>query len=85
MNEINTIKVKTPEGEIKEVEILNIYNNENNKYAIYSIDNNNDTSNLYAVKILEDENGNIIYGDINNSEKADIIKYIQSIIKGERC
>ncbi|MBE6161155.1 MAG: DUF1292 domain-containing protein [Firmicutes bacterium] len=82
MNEINTIKVKTPDGEIKEVEILNIYNNENNKYAIYSIDNNNDTSNLYAVKILEDENGSIIYTDINNNEKADIIRYIQSIIKG---
>lgn len=82
MNNINqTFKVETENGQIKEAQLLNIVNKDNNEYAIYSIDNGNDTSNLYASQIIVDENGKSKLIDItDNKEKADIIQIIKEMI-----
>ena len=77
----NIIKVKNDNDELIDAEIINTYDNDNKKYIIYSVSNNNDTSNLYASRVEKDDNGNDIYLDINNDEKKEIIKYIQKLLK----
>ena len=77
----NIIKVKNDNDELIDAEIINTYDNDNKKYIIYSVSNNNDTSNLYASRDEKDDNGNDIYLDINNDEKKEIIKYIQKLLK----
>lgn len=77
----NIIKVKNDNDELIDAEIINTYDNDNKKYIIYSVSNNNDTSNLYASRVEKDDNGNDIYLDINNNEKKEIIKYIQKLLK----
>ena len=53
-------KVENENGEIKDAELLNIFSKDDIEYAVYSIDNGDDTSNLYASRIIINENGSII-------------------------
>ena len=82
MSDINQIfKVETDKGEIKDAELLNISSNNNNEYAVYSIDNGDETSNLYASKIIIDENGKTKLVDLeDNSEKVAIIEIIKEML-----
>ena len=82
MSDINQIfKVETDKGEIKDAELLNIISNNNNEYAVYSIDNGDETSNLYASKIMIDENGKTKLVDLeDNSEKVAIIEIIKEML-----
>ncbi len=82
MSDINQIfKVETDKGEIKDAELLNIISNNNNEYAVYSIDNGDETSNLYASKIIIDENGKTKLVDLeDNSEKVAIIEIIKEML-----
>jgi hypothetical protein len=76
-----TFKVETENGEIKEAKLLNVISNNDNEYAVYAIDNGNDTSNLYASKIIVDANGQSKLIDLEeNEEKIAIIKIIKEML-----
>lgn len=78
---LKNIKVETDNGEIKEAEVINIFTKDNVDYAIYAIDNGNETSDLYASRIVVDQDGNTNLINIeNNNEKTDIIRYIQELV-----
>ena len=71
-------KVETENGEIKDAELLTVFSNDTYEYAIYTVDNGNETAQLFASRILTDENGETTLVDIeNNKEKEEIIKMIK--------
>lgn len=79
MNDTKQIfKVETETGEIKEAELLTIFHNNDVDYAIYAIDNNDATVQIFASRIVTDENGETTLLDLNdNKEKEDIINMIR--------
>lgn len=56
--------------------LLAVINFENNEYAIYSIENNNLSSNIYISLIEKDEQGNDILKSIDNNNKKEELKLI---------
>ena len=71
-------KVESENGEIKDAELLTVFTKNDIEYAIYAIDNGDETAQLFASRILTDENGEILLSDIeNNKEKEEIIKMIK--------
>ena len=83
-NVLNTIRVKDNTGAIKEVEIINTYKDNNNEYALYAIDNGDDTSSIYATKIVVNNDGSISYEDVDATAKSNIIKFIQESLSKEQ-
>ena len=76
-----TFKVDTEKGEIKDAELLNVISNNDKEYAVYSIDNGDETSNLYASRIVIDENGKTKLIDLeDNAEKVAIIEKIKEML-----
>lgn len=76
-----TFKIKNENGEIKEAELINVFNINDNEYAIYCIDNGNETSNLYASKIVIDDNGQTQLIDLkDNNEKIEIINIVKELL-----
>lgn len=74
-------KVENENGEIKDAELLNVFSINDTEYAIYSIDNDNETSNLYASKIEIDENGQTKFVDLkDNQEKIEIINIVKELL-----
>lgn len=74
-------KVENENGEIKDAELLNIFSKDDIEYAVYSIDNGDDTSNLYASRIIINENGETRLEDLkDNNEKIEIIKIIKDLL-----
>ena len=80
---LGTIKVKMTDGNYREADILNAINMDDKDYVIYSLDNGNDTSDIYASRVIVDAYGKPTFFDIDSIEKAEIIKYIQELIKKE--
>ena len=82
MSDVNqTFKVETEKGEIKDAELLNVISNNDKEYAVYSIDNSDETSNLYASRIVIDENGKTKLIDLeDNAEKVAIIEKIKEML-----
>lgn len=83
-NVLKTIKVKDNDGSIKEVEIITTFKDENDEYALYAIDNSDNTSSIYASKIVVNMDGSISYENISNNAKANIIKFIQESLSKEQ-
>lgn len=76
-----TFKIENEKGEIKEAELLNVFSVNNSEYAVYSIDNGDETSNLYASKIEIDENGQTQLVDLkDNNEKIEIINIVKELL-----
>lgn len=76
-----TFKVENENGEVKEAELLNVFSINENEYAVYSIDNGDETSNLYASKIEIDENGQTQLVDLkDNNEKIEIINIVKELL-----
>lgn len=74
-------KVETESGDIKDAELLNILSVNNTEYAVYSVDNGDETSNLYASKIVIDENGKSTLVDLTDTEeKKSIINIIKEML-----
>ena len=82
-DKLGTVKVKTESGEYREADVLNTFNVDNKDYVIYSLDNGDNTSNIYASRIIVDAEGNPTFFDIDSIEKAQIIKIIQELITKE--
>ena len=82
MSDVNqTFKVETEKGEIKDAELLNVISNNDKEYAVSSIDNGDETSNLYASRIVIDENGKTKLIDLeDNAEKVAIIEKIKEML-----
>lgn len=82
MSDVNqTFKVETEKGEIKDAELLNVISNNDKEYAVYSIDNGDETSNLYASRIVIDENCKTKLIDLeDNAEKVAIIEKIKEML-----
>lgn len=76
-----TFKVQNENGEIKQAELLNVISKNDIEYAVYSIDNGDETSNLYASRIVIDENGESQLVDLeDNNEKSEIIAVIKELL-----
>ena len=76
-----TFKIENENGEIKEADLLNVFSINDCEYAIYSIDNGDETSNLYASKIIIDENGQTQLIDLkDNNEKIEIINIVKELL-----
>ena len=76
-----TFKIENENGEIKEAELLNVFSINDNEYAVYSIDNGDETSNLYASRIEIDENGQTKLVDLkDNNEKIEIINIVKELL-----
>lgn len=74
-------KVENENGEIKDAELLNVFSINDNEYAVYSIDNGDETSNLYASRIEIDENGQTKFIDLkDNQEKIEIINIVKELL-----
>ena len=80
---LGTVKVKTTDGEYREADVLNSFSMNDKDYVIYSLDNGDNTSNIYASRIILDADGNPTFFDIDSIEKAEIIKFIQELIAKE--
>jgi len=74
-------KIENENGEIKEAELLNVFSINDIEYAVYAIDNNDETSNLYASRIEIDENGQTKLVDLkDNKEKIEIINIVKELL-----
>ena len=80
---LGIVKFKTSDGNYRNADVLNTFNIDDKNFIIYSLDNGNDTSNIYASKVIVDEYGTPSFIDLDNEEKAEIIKYIQELIAKE--
>ena len=78
----NSIKIKDENGNVQDAKILNIINIDNQDYVLYYIEKDTEKSDLFASRIVIDENGNKSFEDLkDNNEKAKIIQYIQESLK----
>ncbi len=76
------IKIQNEKGEIKEAELLSVFSKNDIEYAVYTIDKDDNTSDLYASRLIIDENGNDRLIDIEDpKEKTEIIELIKEMLK----
>lgn len=77
-----TFKIEDENGNIKEAELLSVFSKDDIEYAVYSIDKDEDTSDLFASRIITDENGEDKLVDIEDTkEKEEIINIIKDMLK----
>lgn len=75
-------KVTDEQGIEREANLITIFENEGKEYAIYSIDRDVETSNIFVSEIMKDANGNEFLKDIDNLEtKQKIDNIVKEIIK----
>lgn len=75
-------KVTDEQGVEREANLITIFENEGREYAIYSIDRDVETSNIFVSEIVKDVNGNDALKDIDNLEtKQKIDNIVKEIIK----
>ena len=79
--EDTTIQIKDENGNLKDANLLNVVTIDNQDYALYYIENDNENSDLFASRVITDANNNKVFEDLkDNEEKAKIIKYIQETL-----
>ena len=81
MNEENVkFQIENELGEIKEAEIISVVEIDGKTYAVYTIDNNDETVDVFASYMVKDEDGYDKLVDIDNSEdKIKIEEYIREL------
>ena len=81
MKEENTkFQIENELGEIKEAEVLSIVEIDGKKYVVYTIDNNDETVDVFASYMEKDEDGYDKLVDIESAEdKAKIQQYIKEL------
>lgn len=81
MEETNQkFQVQTETGEIKEAELLAVMTIDAKKYAVYSIDNGNETVDILASYVVTDEEGYDKLVDITDpTDKQKITEEIQKL------
>lgn len=66
----------------REANLITIFENEGKEYAIYSIDRDVETVNIFVSKVEKDTAGNDILKDIDNpEEKAKVDNIVKELIK----
>lgn len=66
----------------REANLITIFENDNVEYAVYSIDRDTETVNIFVSRIEKDNAGNDILKDIvNPEEKAKIDNIVKELIK----
>ena len=66
----------------REANLITIFENEGKEYAVYSIDRDAETVNIFVSIVTKDEFGNDILKDIENpEEKAKIDNIVKELIK----
>ncbi|HOZ88844.1 MAG TPA: DUF1292 domain-containing protein [Bacilli bacterium] len=77
-NDSQIFQVRLDNGEVKDAELLNVVEIEGKKYAIYSIDNGDETVDILASYLVKDEEGYDKLVDIESDEDrakvAEVIK-----------
>ena len=66
----------------REANLITIFENEGKEYAVYSIDRDAETVNIFVSKVEKDAAGNDILKDIDNpEEKQKIDNIVKELIK----
>lgn len=82
MKERQIFKVQINNGEVKEAQMLAVVEMDNKDYAIYTINNQNGTSDILASYVEQDEEGYDVLKDIQNEEdKLKITQYIKELLQ----
>ena len=71
MEEKETFIMKDENGNEKEAEIITIIEIDNKEYVIYAVNKNEESDNIFASRIIKDENGNDVIKSIENQEEKD--------------
>ena len=75
-------KVTDEKGIEREANLITIFENDNIEYAVYSIDRDVETANIFVSQIVKDQNENDILKDIDSLEtKQKIDNIVKEIIK----
>lgn len=82
MQDRKTLMMQDENGVQLEVEILTILQIDGIEYAVYSIDKDNTTSDVYAGRLVKDQNGQEgIFGIDNVEEKKRVFGIIDRMIR----
>ena len=79
-NQVFQVQIET--GEIVDAELLAVVEIDGKEYAVYSIDNGNDTVDILASYVVKDEDGYDKLADIIDPEdKEKIAVFIKDLVK----
>ena len=68
-------------GNEKEAEIITIIEIDNKEYVIYAVNKNEESDNIFASRIIKDENGNDVIKSIENQEeKNKVFEIIKELL-----
>lgn len=81
MEEKETFIMKDENGNEKEAEIITVIEIDNKEYAIYAVNKNEESDNIFASRIIKDENGNNVIKSIENQEeKEKVFEIIKELL-----
>lgn len=82
MSEQQTFKIQIDNGKILDAKVIAVVEIDKKDYAIYTIDNNNGTSDILASYVVQDEEGYDVLKDIQVEEdKFKITEFIKELLK----
>lgn len=75
-------KITDEQNVEREANLITIFESEGSEYAVYSIDRDAETANIFVSKVEKDQAGNDILKDIENpEEKAKVDNIVKELIK----
>lgn len=81
MEEKETFIMIDENGNEKEAEIITIIEIDNKEYVIYAVNKNEESDNIFASRIIKDENGNDVIKSIENrEEKNKVFEIIKELL-----
>ena len=81
MEEKETFIMIDENGNEKEAEIITIIEIDNKEYVIYAVNKNEESDNIFASRIIKDENGNEVLKSIENQEeKNKVFEIIKELL-----
>lgn len=81
MEEKETFIMIDENGNEKEAEIITIIEIDNKEYVIYAVNKNEESDNIFASRIIKDENGNDVIKAIENQEeKNKVFEIIKELL-----
>lgn len=81
MEEKETFIMKDENGNEKEAEIITVIEIDNKEYVIYAVNKNEESDNIFASRIIKDENGNNVIKTIDNQEeKEKVFEIIKELL-----
>ena len=81
MEEKETFIMKDENGNEKEAEIITVIEIDNKEYVIYAVNKNEESDNIFASRIIKDENGiNVIKSIENQVEKEKVFEIIKELL-----